>query len=221
MTLGPPHFPNSNALCRAKARKNIGTLALKLSREIKCLNETIDGNRHTRAMRYRNHRGDPNSKLPVLSLFPKQMQNDTQFQNRLQISKVELNFSITSIVWMNLGPLNPNGTSTWKNWWPNRLLASGPPTDLPHAKCMFPKNPDPYRFEPLHWRVQWLLGFEENACWTKHRDSRCLQFSFGIAKRQSLSSLKGLKKRGCDFFLIVTTGNTATSNTFGLYMRCF
>ena len=26
--------------------------------------------------------------------------------------------------------------------------------------------------KPLHWRVQWFFGFEENACWTKHRDSR-------------------------------------------------
>ena len=58
------------AKCRAKARTNISTLALKLSRDHQMLimfsenSGTIDGNRHTppapTMMRYRNYRGDPN-----------------------------------------------------------------------------------------------------------------------------------------------------------------
>ena len=48
---GAAALPNSNALCRAKARKNISTLALKLSRDHQMLisenSGTIDGNRHT------------------------------------------------------------------------------------------------------------------------------------------------------------------------------
>ena len=36
--------------------------------------------------------------------------------------------------------------------------------------------------------------------------------------RQSLSSLKGLKQRGCDCYMIFPTDNKTMSNTLGPYM---
>ena len=85
-------------------------------------------------------------KFPVLSLFPNKSRivNDTQFKNlnpefsppNLQSWTQFLNttHAITAaLIWMNLEPLNPNGTPTWKNWWPNKRTCYRPSTCEVHV----------------------------------------------------------------------------------------
>ena len=68
------------------------------------------------------------------------------------------------MIWMNLG------RTEW-NFYLEKLMAQ--PTDLPHVKCTFPKNPDPSKVAVVRTLTTAIQvrtpplegpGFEENGC---------------------------------------------------------
>ena len=75
-------------------------------------------------------------------------------------------------------------SSVIKNWEPNFFSwmlvgeLSFPKNPEPSKKWRHFEDPDPYRFNPLHWRVQEFSGFLTSSCYVANRGTVILQGSF-------------------------------------------
>ena len=168
---GALHFPIQCAMLirwitpwlqQQKQGRISGTLALKGNQKQKKSEKTVEQSMAIGISLRWYYRGDPNSKISSPESFPQTKAKlsinhsfKIRIQNsRLQICKVEFNFSIKlnncrSGIWMNLGPLNPNETSTREKLMAQQ--AAGKPTFYRPSTCevYVVKNPDPSKVAVL------------------------------------------------------------------------
>ena len=136
---------------------------------------------------------------------------------------------------MNLGPSNPNGTSTWKNCW-----ADGPTSCrqadmwsarslrilIPSLKSRCFKDPDAcYTGSNPPLEGPMILGFEENGCWTNTTTAEHGLFLLSpnfVRERKASVTEQPERPEEARLWLLNDRPHwqQSQSNTLGLYMGC-